>query len=537
MAQVALMGAIYAQAAGVLVWLGSETNDSDCAMNIMRDLGSRVKVDWNNYAVSSSQDARESTVANLGVALAYDAASMRALSHLFDRDWFDRLWIRQEIFLAKQNSAIVQCGRITVHWELFRGAWLVIRRKPWENLEQHLEDRLTSFDGILFQYPETGLEMLRQDFGFAKCQEPHDRIYAVRALLPEKLRAAIKPNYTRPLIDTYREAVLAHLEVVGNLDILGQCQFSDTWTGPSWIPDWSSDEGHPGLPLDLRMASGMIKTPWETNEYMTMLKVTGVTATTLSEIRPLLPLPAWKNNFECISRVISPLLAEENRALSEKYPAGGTLLDAYTRTLCNDVFNDNHDVPTGRQFPCYEIAKQQIQQLKSNTIKQHPIENWELGKLQRRISYSCSGRLFMRTENDLIGLAPHSAKRGDQVCTLFGSRKLFILRPLRGQRYSVVGEWYLCGFSHGEAILGPLPEHIQPIWASVNSVVHAEVFQDDRIGDRKREDPRLSGLGLDITSYLERLRTETRPYLEVDLEQLRALPLPTGFFVKDFELV
>jgi len=307
-----------------------------------------------------------------------------------------------------------------------------------------------------------------------------------------------------------------------DLDILGQCQLSEAWTGPSWVPDWSSNEHHPELPLDLRMASGMIRTPWEVMEGAGVLRVTGVAVAILRELKQLLPLPAPINNYKSIATVISTLFQEESRSFGERYAAGGTLLNAYTRTLCNDVFRDNHDVPTGHQFPCYDTAKREMLRLRSSTIQQEPIEDAEFAKLRRRIAYSCAGRLFMSTEEGLIGLAPQPAKQGDQVWVLLGSRKLLLLRPFGGPRYLIVGECYLCGFSHGEAILGPLPEDIRPIWTPVNGGVYAEVFENSRAGGREREDPRLRNLGFDLAGYREKLCTEPRPYLDVNVEALRS---------------
>ncbi|KAI1405885.1 heterokaryon incompatibility protein-domain-containing protein [Hypoxylon fuscum] len=535
--QVAMMGDIYAKAARVIVWLGPAADNSDHAMNIMRYLGSQIMVDWVDYAVLPSQGAPASTIADLDSVLPCDSVDLCALSHLFNRDWFDRLWIRQEIFLADQEAAIVLCGRTTVPWGLFRSAWLVIRRKPYKMLAQQLENRLSLLNGFLYQYPEAYLHTLRQEFAQASCQEPRDRIYAIQGLLPDSLQANIKPDYGKPLMDVHRQAMLAYLDSVRDLDILGQCQLSETWTGPSWVPDWSSNEHHPELPLDLRMASGMIKSPWEVMDTVGVLRVAGKAVATVSELKPLLPLPALANDYKSIATVISTLFREDTRSFSDEYVAGGTILDAYTRTLCDDVFRDNHHVPTGRQFPYYNDVKVEMARLKLSAIQQQPIEDAEFEKLRRRIAYSCSSRLLMRTQEGLIGLAPQPANQGDQVYVLLGSRKLLLLRPLSGSRYFVVGECSLCGFSHGEAILGPLPEDIRPIWVPVNDGRYAEVFENCRTGSRQREDPRLRSLGFDTADYREKLRTELRPYLEIDFEDLQFCLSSQGIYIQDVRLL
>jgi hypothetical protein len=50
----------------------------------------------------------------------------------------------------------------------------------------------------------------------------------------------------------------------------------------------------------------------------------------------------------------------------------------------------------------------------------------------------------------------------------------------------VVGECYLCGHSHGEAILGLLPPNVKPIWTPVNSRSYAEVLEDGVTGVNAR---------------------------------------------------
>ncbi|KAH8602297.1 heterokaryon incompatibility protein-domain-containing protein, partial [Bisporella sp. PMI_857] len=76
--QVALMKEIFTQAAEVIVWLGPEADDSDLAMDFLYDASSR-------YAGPST----------------LDVPTHKALRKLCNRDYWKRMWILQEVSLAK----------------------------------------------------------------------------------------------------------------------------------------------------------------------------------------------------------------------------------------------------------------------------------------------------------------------------------------------------------------------------------------------------------------------------------------------------
>lgn len=96
--QVAMMWNVYARAAQVLVWLGPEENDSDHAMGLLQYLGQRVERDFSNDTLRLTELGRDDPeLANLDVPLPYGERDCRSLLHLYNRPWFERLWVRQEV--------------------------------------------------------------------------------------------------------------------------------------------------------------------------------------------------------------------------------------------------------------------------------------------------------------------------------------------------------------------------------------------------------------------------------------------------------
>jgi hypothetical protein len=96
--QVDMMRDIYSNARSVTVWLGEESNDSDKAMDYFSGAGELDHLKkWSPELASP-------------------------ISHLCERSYWRRIWIIQEIFLARQ--ATVCCGSKRVPWYILERAIL-----------------------------------------------------------------------------------------------------------------------------------------------------------------------------------------------------------------------------------------------------------------------------------------------------------------------------------------------------------------------------------------------------------------------------
>jgi hypothetical protein len=70
--QVAMMGAIYASASTVLVWLGPAADDSDRALATVRHIGSWVNVDWDTFTFRSLDPSHEEILSDMSKVLDLD---------------------------------------------------------------------------------------------------------------------------------------------------------------------------------------------------------------------------------------------------------------------------------------------------------------------------------------------------------------------------------------------------------------------------------------------------------------------------------
>jgi len=154
--QVNMMRNIYAAAALVLVWLGERTADSDDAM----------------------EGLARST---------YPSESKDALYSLMDNEYWKRVWIVQEIMMARE--IIVACGQKRVSWEsLKHKIWHtdqvlqsgeVLRLRGSEIVHEKLLRQRVKASGAI----ELSLDYLIERYYDQHCADPRDRVFALLGLV------------------------------------------------------------------------------------------------------------------------------------------------------------------------------------------------------------------------------------------------------------------------------------------------------------------------------------------------------------------
>lgn len=249
--QLNLMAHIYKNASQVLVYLGEGTKFSETAMKFIRELdepsyyGNRETIE---EAPNNAEDERT------------------AVKNLFERPWFYRVWVLQEITFAQKATVI--CGSQQVDWESFKEFhhWNVserwVQRLPYS--VSYSAFWLANFSQL--SYGDRLLKTLR-DTRFCGATDPRDRLYAILPLIDREhdemmsqlakydwehdeketqelhlrqQRLVIQPNYNHSVKQVYTELTVQLLQTVG-LDLLvyavGEPSTNDL---PSWVPDWTT---------------------------------------------------------------------------------------------------------------------------------------------------------------------------------------------------------------------------------------------------------------------------------------------------------
>ncbi|KAK1238236.1 hypothetical protein MKX08_002815 [Trichoderma sp. CBMAI-0020] len=179
-AQVQRMGDIYRQARVVLVWLGPATPESDFIFDMCE-----------THAVSVENDPL--------AAISWEGEIGDALDTIYQRSYWTRLWIIQELLLAK--SIIFFCGSKLTTWSVFRRLPRSVKGIFYEGGFTGMDIKLGSTPrgrharsllGALEkrtskkEQTEQQLYKLVVDFGNAKCLDNRDRVFGLLGLAGQK---------------------------------------------------------------------------------------------------------------------------------------------------------------------------------------------------------------------------------------------------------------------------------------------------------------------------------------------------------------
>ncbi|RYO79649.1 hypothetical protein DL764_010003 [Monosporascus ibericus] len=207
-AQVTQMARIYRQARRVVVWLGPEDDFFAPAFQLMEQF-------------RPSHD-----IGTPNIPPVWSSAWFNLFA-VFERSWFSRAWVVQEVIVAQE--LVMQVGTFVFAWETILSAARVLNRRK-------LTDPIYAYASAEVQAAEN-------------CTDARDRVYAFIDILkrasrpvaePSPLRRDIFPNYNLTLAEVYRD-VAWHIILSGrNLDLLS---FASGPTGklqglPTWAPDW-----------------------------------------------------------------------------------------------------------------------------------------------------------------------------------------------------------------------------------------------------------------------------------------------------------
>jgi hypothetical protein len=560
--QVALMGEIYRRACHTFIWLGpagveGDGDDSAYALSLLQAVAQMVCVDWNAGTMRPSAMATQQALAgnfgathwaNPDVLLPGLAArQQRALNGLFGRPWFERLWVRQEVFLSRSKSLI--CGGVQLKWGSFWPGVLCFYRRAYlavtdEFDVEFLFKRTLVYELCGGQRVWMTYGTLRHQLRNLRWKDPRDAIYAVKHLLSPAYGALeFAPDYARPVRDVFRNVATRLATDRRDISFLASCEFESSSLAclPTWVPDWSTPMKC-AWPVDpIWSACSWISAHAECANPG-VLRVAGARMATIQRTQDMLLMPAKRLNGNLFDRAvvvdtIKAFLPPSREALDANYVGGGTLLEAYCLALHRGRTSENFDA---RNSGTLSMAQAKNALLSIFEMTRAPAR----GELQYHdpveiflatTSEEMDGKCFISTPEGYIGLAPAATKPGDIVCVLLGIHVPLVLRhmtPAPG-RYQVVGSCNVPGLMWGEAITGNQMPHCRPARysAEIDYAIDRNLVKmvDSRDGSEKKNPVEiLKERGIEVFRY------EREPHrLEVSADALRG----GGVDLRDFELV
>jgi hypothetical protein len=249
--QVQLMTGIYSTAESVAIWLGAEADDSALAIDLLR-------------AVADQADSPEN-VSRL-ISSRVGKPDLAAVVSLFERDYWRRLWVVQEIFNAR--SITVHCGSTKLQWAVYQRAsdafsrhradldyYFPVGRR--DSRRHTISPNQFSYSQVLVHQGPGSLPDLRSYMGLGKgsllevlracrrklASDAKDKLYGILGVLPEETRKEFRADYSLSVKDVYTEVVDYLLKTTKRLDVICDAIHFPVHTGsanlPSYVPDWS----------------------------------------------------------------------------------------------------------------------------------------------------------------------------------------------------------------------------------------------------------------------------------------------------------
>jgi hypothetical protein len=233
------MNDIYSKASRVVIYAGESSRRSDMLLDYLSDM-----------AISSPKSAT-SYGGRQALQLVED------LQDFLSRPWFHRIWILQEVLLAKR--AILVAGQKSVNW------WALSPLRLQElGLKPARKDGLVPGIYRWTQSHVEAFDVLQALHAGRNClsTDPRDKLYALLGLVDGVTRATLAPNYEWSTKEVFIHVAIYTILRRNTLDVL-------TYTGgkqlvpnlPSWCPDWSA--GSYTEPLPAQFATPH---PWSTGD-------------------------------------------------------------------------------------------------------------------------------------------------------------------------------------------------------------------------------------------------------------------------------
>lgn len=480
MQQVQLMTSIYSRANYVAVWLGPEEDDSARAVSFMSRIAELPDDQSGQVArILASRDAVKDLV---------------AVSALFGRSYWRRLWVVQEVFHARK--VFVYCGSTMTTWHIYQVASGLFRRhredmvnltnlngggkrSPYPSVVSS-PDQLSQEQVLIHQgpssLPDLGSLINKPEGALLEvlcaCRrklssDPRDKVYGILGVLHPEVRGEFRPDYDLSVREVYLEVVDYLLTTTGCLDVICESIYFPPHTSsadlPSFAPDWSHIPQVTSLGRKYSFqASGSARAMCRfKDERLSRLEVSAVPLDTVDvkgmAVGTMCNAGDYLMAFLHWRALLLQRITEEvdQQQVQEDFAA----------TLSLGQIPTTHANQGQWLAACYSVFSNLIRQrLPSLSLDQSLAEYLDLRVdiepnarrqfLQKYFGEMMMGRCFFIThESNYLGMGTGFMLPGDEVVVPLGCSTPILLRQEGTQgEYRYVGDAYIHGYMNGKAV-------------------------------------------------------------------------------------
>lgn len=519
--QVQSMSRIYRQASSVLIWLGPSAEDSDSAMEGIDkygeaaleggifDHGKQFFQRWPDVGDDPVQLRTKTKLLDL-MRAATDAEAegdgadwffpRLAFAKLTHRDYFYRVWVKQEVTLARETVMI--CGRRTTTIDRFHAALMLYGLlRTWEIVEWR-SGRLTRFpgpftmdqlmaaghpydllktldtsgapgplcagrktfwrDGISTLHSVLETSYVRTGFGGLASEKAVDRVFGILGIARDAEELGVVADYSKTAAEVYEMTARA-LVRQGHVDVLKWCR-SRGGRRPSWVPNWearieSSWSEDSGTQV-FSAARGSAQPGEDSGDAAATpgaLCLRGAVIDTISKVGTI-----WvaDPNLSFDQAACRSVFSDITAYLEESRYSVRERCDATWRIPIGDK-----ELPLNSPYFVRATARSEEQY---SILAVSPLESDAMEKTysyQTVMGYTPNARPILSKEG-YVGLGPSEAEPGDIVVLLWGGTTPYVLRPTAsaGGGFHLVGEAFVYGIMDGELMDQELAETTFELW-------------------------------------------------------------------------
>jgi Heterokaryon incompatibility protein (HET) len=505
--QVALMDSMYSDAEEVIIWLGDDSEDSGLAIDMIEQ--------WAWWYEHKSREKGCAFTVEKDLSLAFDNTAIEAMNRLLQRDYWERVWVVQEVACAKEIT--VTCGRRRVSFEVFERA-----SDAWVQLSHLYEEIPAAFDKYitLDSLKAAELRQMIKHRGFRqstyydwdapvsfldllvscrhlKCTDARDKIYGFLNMggpHTSHFKSLAPPDYNKRTEDVYCEVAQELLKDDKSLRVFALASSISSFPNssqqlvlPSWVPDWTCASMLEPMYLWFRNSSEEDTRKIDVAKFVRFSQdsrnvfAQGVTYDTVTGLYPQwLPdlekskdsilgallgstLPSGIPKFQALFRILSLNIKWPNADEAASYrrsflnKAGWYIWKFWPRLEYEDhkVCEDLLEAFFWGADP--EIALEFTRMISSGIRWKDEETQADVLSFWTKAADVSKYRVLFATETGMMGLGPPRTTLGDKICILRGYPEPFVLQPT-GSWYILKGECCLAGVSE-QNYLGILELH------------------------------------------------------------------------------
>ncbi|EMD60274.1 hypothetical protein COCSADRAFT_250578 [Bipolaris sorokiniana ND90Pr] len=501
--QVQMMGRIYRSAGIVHAWLGEEDDDTRIAFELIRALlGFCSRITERRVRIKALMDitpkslGSASLTARLGPCA--DVTAWMAMANLFQRRYFTRAWIIQEIILGRKIKAL--CGSHIVSWEAITTVSEFVSVTPWKRWISNVTSSPHGGHDVpnlldVNKFSNSLLYSLIRFRRFAST-DPRDKVYSLLSITGESTltKNRLVPVYgERSVAETYTLAAIQILEDSDDLLLLC-CAEGDSFRTipslPTWVPDWSCARAL-GLAITgykRFAAAGTLARDLYINEEDRCLIIKGfrlddiVSSSETKEamlggsqfsglLRILNAMTPIYHTRQSRSEVLWRTLVTDTAGVPPRCPAPNSYRSAYVSWITSKLSASVKDSVQNIKDPAFvntmaDLVPTEISDSSpysnassipyDSASSETQSSSVDYDEFETIFSHALHLRLFL-TGRGYLGVGSISLLEQDSIWVVPGCRVPLILREINSHTFQVVGGAYVHGFMQGEALeSGPI---------------------------------------------------------------------------------